>query len=126
MHTSGPWHAIVWGHENRFIQILRGAWDIGKDGAIADNRYSAMPWEEELDNARLMQAAPDMLDVLKLVRSHMAALPLNPDRTVHIEDVMIMLEECGPKLNKIVHDAEHGELMDHASNRPYRVGEQYA
>lgn len=120
-HSPGPWHAIVWGQENRFIQILRGAWDVGKDGAIADNRYSAMSWEEELDNARLIQASPEMLDLLKEVRSYFVALAV-PAGDPKTNDVWNMLEMMGPKMDKMIHQAEYGELKDGASDLPYRVG----
>lgn len=57
-HTPGPWKAIE--HKsvnlNDYIQILAGSWD------IAHNKFSARNWEEEQANARLIAAAPDLLE----------------------------------------------------------------
>jgi len=55
-HTALPWkmviHAGIGGTD--YIQILAGSWD------IAHNRHSTRDWEEELANAHLIIAAPNL------------------------------------------------------------------
>ena len=71
-YTKGPWKINHHDHVNGdlWLTILGGSWDIthnGAKGAIADSHYSAMSEEENLANARLISAAPDMLEALQSV-----------------------------------------------------------
>lgn len=67
-HTPGPWKVCHYSHINKeqWLGILNGAFDITHNGAsnpavVACSKYSAMTDEENLANARLISAAPDML-----------------------------------------------------------------
>ena len=67
-HTPGPWHSC----DHR----------VGRqDGArIADTWSSAVPRDEQAANARLIAAAPELLEALKTVTAAIAgAQPLDPD-----------------------------------------------
>jgi hypothetical protein len=68
-HTPGPWkvnrHKHI--HGELWLSVLSGAWDItsnsaAKPGVIADAKYSAMSDEENEANARLIAAAPSLLE----------------------------------------------------------------
>lgn len=72
-HTPGPWKAVQHGED--WWSVLKGAWDISQNGAsepgvVACAKYSAMTPEENEANARLIAAAPEMLEALRLVRMH--------------------------------------------------------
>jgi len=71
-HTPGPWrinhHSHIYGE--LWLSVLDGAFDITHNGAakpcvVACSRYSAMSDEENLANARLIAAAPELLEALK-------------------------------------------------------------
>ena len=85
-HTEGPWkverHAHVDGE--LWLTVIGGSWDITSNGAsrpgvIADAKYSAMSDEENEANARLIAAAPDLLEALKGLRDELidTFAPLN-------------------------------------------------
>ena len=67
-HTPGPWKVHHHSHinEEQWLSVLNGAWDITHNGAsnpaiVACSRYSAMSDEENLANALLIAAAPELL-----------------------------------------------------------------
>lgn len=63
--TPGPWQATRNGDA---WLVLRGAWDVaGIDGTgeIAHSRYSAMTYEENAANARLIALAPELVEALR-------------------------------------------------------------
>ncbi|HUU89176.1 MAG TPA: hypothetical protein VMX17_15690 [Candidatus Glassbacteria bacterium] len=71
-HTPGPWK--VHSHSNidkeQWLTILNGAFDITHNGAsnpaiVACSKYSAMTPEENLANAHIMSASPEMYKLLK-------------------------------------------------------------
>ena len=71
-HTPGPWKVAHHSHINKeqWLSILNGAWDITSNGAsapavVACSKYSAMTDKENLANAHLIAAAPELLAVLK-------------------------------------------------------------
>lgn len=70
-HTPGPWVAVEHEGENGYWwQVLQGAWDVSHNGAsdpgvVADARYSAMTPAENEANARLIAAAPELLEAAK-------------------------------------------------------------
>ena len=71
-HTQGPWEVHYHSHINKelWLSILKGAWDITHNGAsnpavVACSKYSAMGEEENLANAYLIAAAPDLLEACK-------------------------------------------------------------
>jgi hypothetical protein len=71
-HTPGPWKVHKHPHirNELWLSVLHGAWDITHNsaadpGVIADAKYSAMSDEENLANAHLIAAAPDLLEALK-------------------------------------------------------------
>ena len=72
MHTKGPWKVEKHSHINGelWLTVLSGAWDITHNGgksAIADCRYSAMSDEENKANAKLIAAAPELLEALEAI-----------------------------------------------------------
>lgn len=59
-HTPGPWNWHEYdGAGSPYILVKNGSWD------IAHNRHSAVDLETERANARLIAAAPDMLEACK-------------------------------------------------------------
>ena len=71
-HTPGPWNVHHHAHlqNEQWLSVLHGAWDITHNYAdrpevVADAKYSAMTDEENLANAHLIAAAPDMLEALE-------------------------------------------------------------
>ena len=81
-HTPGPWliHKPRHCDGDLWIQVLKGAWDITSNGAsekgvIADAKYSAMTDEENEANARLIAAAPDLLEALQRTLSWLTSYP---------------------------------------------------
>jgi hypothetical protein len=66
MHTPGPWN---------FAQLEHGRYSIYRNGPLAYCGDAAVPGDG-LDNARLIAAAPDLLDALQaLVSSWEAGTP---------------------------------------------------
>lgn len=63
-HTPGPWNWHEYdGAGSPYILVKNGSWD------IAHNRHSAVDLETERANARLIAAAPDMLEALRKCRA---------------------------------------------------------
>ena len=61
-HTPGPWTLREYKESsNPYILINSGSWD------IAHSRHSARDWEEERANARLIAAAPTMLEMIRFL-----------------------------------------------------------
>lgn len=72
--TKGPWKVLKHEHihGDLWLSVINGAWDITSNGAaepgvIADARYSAMSDEENLANAHLIAAAPELYWVCKYI-----------------------------------------------------------
>ena len=67
-HTPGPWKAVQ--HDRGWWTVLQGAWDIShneasRPGVVASSKYSVMSIPENEANARLIAAAPELLEALK-------------------------------------------------------------
>jgi hypothetical protein len=60
-HTPGPWHADIHGH----IMAMRGTTNVASTWTTSDKNYpEGRPYRA---NAKLIAAAPDMLNALKVV-----------------------------------------------------------
>ncbi|MDX8537043.1 hypothetical protein RFM23_05325 [Mesorhizobium abyssinicae] len=67
MHTPGPWIAIE-SHDKREDGYIREATatEDGRHVAVAQVARAARPFSEYRANARLIAAAPDLLEVVKI------------------------------------------------------------
>lgn len=88
-HTPGPWKVHHYSHINKeqWLGILNGAFDITHNGAsnpavVACSKYSVMSAEENLANANLMAAAPDLLEACKAAKKYLEPDLIEPGRTV--------------------------------------------
>lgn len=96
-HTQGPWehHAILSNSENdKGFRVM--AHD-GRDGRmwIADvspviNNERGETSEEGKANARLIAAAPELLEALVAAVNYLSRLPPFPDRGVDVEAVRLL------------------------------------
>lgn len=73
--TKGPWSVNRHQHidDELWLTVLAGAWDITSNsasmpGVVADAKYSAMSDKENLANAHLIAAAPEMYEALLKAR----------------------------------------------------------
>ncbi len=86
-HTPGPWMANEWRASENGEEVARG-WEIVKDGYLlpmAD--CDSENYEESTANARLIAAAPDLLEALQRISL------AKPDQLDHSIDVAI-IERC--------------------------------
>ena len=86
-HTPGPWAVHEHGHANgeQWLSVLHGAWDVthnyaSRPGVIADAAHSAMSDATNLANARLIAAAPELLEA---VQELLADFPMTYNRNSH-------------------------------------------
>lgn len=86
-HTPGPWRVHKNSHISgeQWLTVLRGAWDIthnsaAKPDAIADAQHSSMSDAENLANARLIAAAPELLEALKTAQGWLDAIEAHGTR----------------------------------------------
>ena len=73
-HTPGPWKICRHNHRDGelWLTVVNGAWDLTHNYAkhrdiVADARFSAMSDEENEANARLIAAAPELLEALQKI-----------------------------------------------------------
>ncbi|KKL56790.1 hypothetical protein LCGC14_2241900 [marine sediment metagenome] len=70
-HTPGPWKIIEHDHAagDSWLSVCRGAVDITHNkptaGCICTSRFSALTPAENMANARLIAAAPELLGTLR-------------------------------------------------------------
>jgi hypothetical protein len=64
-HTSGPWKETL---------VEGEYWIMGGDGLNVVARFRCVPSENNNANARLIAAAPEMLDALKLIEGNITSL----------------------------------------------------
>ena len=125
-HTKGPWHAEnANGPTNEYATAGIGVWaQIKFDAAIDDNSDDPIDeawicgiWgklsEEEIANARLIAAAPDLLGALKLfVRAEKMARDGNPpqgaDELIELGDAAIAKAEGRAESLPISTEGEEG------------------
>jgi hypothetical protein len=96
--TPGPWKVHHYSHinEEQWLGVLNGAFDLTHNGAgnpavIACSKYSAMTDEENLANANLISAAPELLVALEYaVRFRNCVVEGNDTRSMSNELKYIM------------------------------------
>ena len=74
-HTPGPWDI------DKTAVLGMGPWVIGRDGyVVGTTRLEA--------DAKLMRAAPEMLDILKIVEMHLEHYPENNEIKLRVSEVI--------------------------------------
>ena len=108
-HTKGEWKHIIhwttnWTHPNTFEIYCE---DDGHRKCIADGQYwSTVPIEDEVTaNAKLISAAPDLLDALEDLMDHenKQKMSLAPDSRLRIKVYNAIAKAKGEKQIDITH-----------------------
>jgi hypothetical protein len=71
-HTPGPWHRVKHGDNESEVYDINGKSKDGVMTMLAEVHHDWQEWEEFEANARLIAAAPDMLEALKKARTCMS------------------------------------------------------
>lgn len=85
-HTPGPWEVVDYRYGDRaaetWLGIIRGAFEILEERfQVGRIKYSSLPTEENWANARLIAAAPDLLEACKAVME--CKFRIEPGRCYH-------------------------------------------
>lgn len=115
-HTPGPWKVIRHSHINKeqWLSILNGAWDITHNGGsnpaiVACSKYSAMTPEENIANACLIAAAPDLLEACKEAAETLEACLSEEDdpkyKGFNLDNIVATAQLC----RTVIAEAEKGD-----------------